>query len=253
MAGKQGWFELPGVFAGWALAPWRFAWHERTGTAVLADVHLGAEVSLARQGMYLPDTSSRAILRAWEEVVKVGPRRVVIAGDLFDAAVPDETAVELFERLMGMVPGGCEVVLTRGNHDPDEGFLRARFGGLRLEEKVKAGGVWVTHGHAMAGVRKGAVIVGHQHPAVTVATRVQSAKMICFATCRVGGATGRGGRVEELLVLPAFSPLPLGSNLLTERYWIVDAPRPGPEEVRVYGIVKEQVLEFGTLSGLATV
>ena len=85
-------------------------------------------------------------------------------------------------------------------------------------------------------------MVGHQHPAVMVATRVQGAKMICFAECAVAG--------RNVLILPAFSPLPLGSNLLTGRYWILDMAAPAAEEVRVYGIVKERVLDFGGLAGL---
>jgi putative SbcD/Mre11-related phosphoesterase len=249
MAERQGWLKLARAFGGWWLTPWRFAYEEETGTVVLSDMHLGAEVSLARQGMYLPDMSSKGILRVWEKVVGTGPTRIVIAGDLFDAAAPDVGAVRLFGELLQMAPPACEVILTPGNHDPEEAWLRDMFERMRIEAAVEVGGVTVTHGHLMPAAVKGttgALFVGHQHPAVRVATRVQKAKMICFAECMCGG----GGEAREVVLLPAFSPLPLGSNLLTGRHWIVDMEAPRPQEVRVYGIVKEQVLDFGELAGL---
>ena len=134
-----------GRLRGWLVAV-RFAWHEATRTVVIADVHLGAEVSLARQGIYLPDVSTRGILRAWDEVVKVGgaggagAKRVVMAGDVFDTPVPNAGAVGLLERLMGMLGEGVEVVVTRGNHDPEEGFWREKLGGVKVVPKFRVGG-----------------------------------------------------------------------------------------------------------------
>jgi hypothetical protein len=75
--------------------------------------------------------------------------------------------------------------------------------------------------------------------------------MICYAA---GAAEVEGKRVR-LVVLPTFSPLPLGSNLLTEGHWIVDLPRPETGEVRVLGLVEPKgrearVLDFGMLADL---
>ena len=57
-----------------------------------------------------------------------------------------------------------------------------------------------------------------------------------------------------MVLLPAFSRASLGSNLLTERQWILDLPRPANEDIRIAGIVERgddgQVLDFGTLADL---
>lgn len=223
---------------------------------MLSDLHLGAEVTLSRQGIYLPDVSSGAIRAAWGRMVERGPKRVVIAGDLFDSPGVVEGAFPLVRELVGMVPRGGEVVVLRGNHDPEVEEMRAAVGelGIRVEAATVVGGYAVFHGDrwedGVAAAAAGA-IAGHQHPAVVVGNRLGSAKMICYAVARV--EVGR--RRLPLIVLPAFSPLPLGSNLLTERHWIIDVARPSAEEVRILGLVERrgetaQVLDFGMLSGL---
>ncbi|MEI8198309.1 MAG: hypothetical protein WCI73_20640, partial [Phycisphaerae bacterium] len=106
-------------------------------------------------------------------------------------------------------------------------------------------------------------ILGHQHPAVVLADRVQRAKMICFAYVQAqrsgGGADGADGSDESLTValgrqamilLPAFTSAALGTNLLSSRKWGMDLPVPEPERIRIAGIVQERVLDFGPLSAL---
>lgn len=86
----------------------------------LADVHLGA--SFASFGTYAAERSE-AVLRAFRDLPNLASRQdvhaVVVAGDLFDVARPDERtaaeAREVFRRLVEVVPA---VFLVPGNHDP---------------------------------------------------------------------------------------------------------------------------------------
>jgi metallophosphoesterase superfamily enzyme len=260
--------ELARGFEGFALSPWRFVWHAATRTAVLSDVHLGAEASLAAAGIYLPGDGGEGILRSWGEVVKAAPARVVIAGDLFDSPVPDAAAVELFREMLKRLPAGCTVTVTVGNHDPDAGAMGAVFPTVQALGATAVAGVCVFHGHQSADARgigggrwtgRGDVegsywlplgmIVGHQHPAVVVGNRLRSAKMVCCVT----GVVAAQGVAVPLLVLPTFSRLPLGSNLLNEKNWILDLPVAA--QMRVAGIVERgngeaSVLDFGELEGL---
>jgi metallophosphoesterase superfamily enzyme len=245
----DGFFALPPPFEGFFASPHRFLWHAATRTAVLSDLHLGAEASLARQGLYLPDTSSAAIRRAWHEIASLSPARVVLAGDVFDAREPDGRAVGLFGDLVAAV-ASARISFLPGNHDPGVELLArmTRDLPITVEPVTEVAGIRVTHGHEVPELPAGGLVTGHQHPAVILATRVRSAKMICYALCVV--RRGGGPRVP-VVVLPAFSPLPLGSNLLTGRNWILDLPAPAAAEVRVLGIVERRVLDFGPLAGLA--
>lgn len=255
----QGCLSLPPPFEGLVASPHRFLWHGATRTAILSDLHLGAEKSLARQGLYLPPTSWKAILAAWDRVVSLDPAHLILAGDVCDA--PDGTGLEEFSMLLERRPKNCRVTLTPGNHDPL--VFAEPFSCVSVAPLTQFEGITVAHGHALQATGEPrAMITGHQHPAVVLATRVQAAKMICFAQCVVGK------RRMPLLILPAFSPLPLGSNLLTERNWILDLPRPADAAVRIYGIIERpgmggsggggvnggggegSMLNFGPLSGL---
>jgi putative SbcD/Mre11-related phosphoesterase len=241
---------------GFEATPQRFLWHEATATAVLSDVHLGAEAELRRRGIFMPDVSGAAIRAAWrllcERLRAAGNSRLIIAGDLFDVPTPDGPAVAMAVELLRALPAGCSVTLIPGNHDPAVETLGRMFEGLPVEfaDSAAVGGYSVIHGHVSqhAGDRAGGLIVGHQHPAVMIRNRVQSAKMICFGVCSVK----RNGARVPLILLPAFSRAPLGSTL-SAHHWIVDLPCPADEDIRVLGIIegdRPQVLDFGTLASL---
>jgi metallophosphoesterase superfamily enzyme len=180
-------------------------------------------------------------------------------------------ALPLFQTLLATLSQSCAVTVLPGNHDPSLETLADALDGLNVsvQPAMAVGGYAVFHGHQSAdasGLGEGrwttgtaaerhwiprGIVVGHQHPAVVLRTRVQAAKMLCFAqaTLRVDGSA------VNLLILPPFSPVPLGSNLLTETYWILDLPRPADEDVRILGLIEPQgrspkVLEFGELANI---
>lgn len=241
---------LPGLLA----TPARFVWHASSRSAILADVHLGLHTSLAEAGLFLPDTALGALRRAWDHLVSCDPARLIIAGDLFDCPTPDAGAVDLCRDLFSRLPPDCAVTLTPGNHDPVELPPLSPSGHFDISPTATLDSFVISHGHELPGdLRPGQTwIVGHQHPAVTLATRVQSAKMPCYAFCE---PVGRG--TPGIVILPAFSHGPLGSNLLTARHWLLPVPRPGNERIRIAGLVEReppeesQVLDFGPLSMLA--
>ena len=253
-----------GLFA----TPHRFLWHSATHTAILADLHMGVEKQLAQEGIFMPDVTTAGIRPSWQALVDRNPSRVIVAGDLFDAPAPDGETIEAVLALLARLPAGCEVTVIPGNHDPEFKSLCDVFEETDVHVSYTAdiAGWTVAHGHELRGRKSSSsdhtetllaldpppptpLIVGHQHPAVVLADGVQKAKMYCYAVCRMH-AHDRGGRQWPMIVLPAFSHAPLGSNLLTQRHWIMDVPRPAAEDVRIAGIVGDNVLDFGPLAGL---
>ena len=250
---------------GLVATPERFLWCEGERTAVVADVHLGIEESLARAGFYVPDLQGEALRRRWKGVVDRRPERVVVAGDLFDRPEPGRAAVEMCWEMLRCLPEECRVTVIRGNHDPAAKVLKELIGErVEIADEVRVGEAVISHGDVLPGLEEGGCgsaggwvtwVVGHQHPAVTLRTAMQGAKMACFA----GFEAEIGGRKRRVIVLPAFSPAPLGCNLLSERQWLLPVRRPGNGGRRVAGIVEKgrgegaaesQVLDFGTLAGL---
>jgi putative SbcD/Mre11-related phosphoesterase len=234
--------------------PHRFLWHPATATAILSDVHLGAEAELTRRGIFMPDVSIRPLYHAWNHLLLTlsGQKqsRLIIAGDLFDTPNPGTDAVDTAIALFEALPPSCRITLIPGNHDPAAPVLARMFHNLPLTvaDAASVGGYTVIHGHEAAPPNDPQLgfIVGHQHPAVTVRNRVQSAKMICYALV-ILPRTGK-----RLILLPTFSRAPLGTNL-AEYNWILNFPRPSNKDVQILGIIegdKSQVLDFGSLASL---
>ena len=229
---------LPGLLA----TPYRFLWHPATRTAILADLHLGSSLSSqATVGPRLTD--------AWRQLAARRPQRVILAGDLLDDPPAASSQIPVFQALMELLPAGCRVTLTPGNHDPPH--LGSMLGVESLPE-VLVESYLISHGHVPPTVRPPAWIVGHQHPAVILSTRVQSAKMACYALCEPSAIR------PQLVILPAFARDaggPLGSNLLTAHHWLLPVPRPAANKIRIYGLIEPpagppQVLDFGPLTSL---
>lgn len=179
----------------WLLLPQRLAVHEPTGTAVVADLHLGYCEARRQGGDAVPLVELGKILKPLERGLKAsGAKRLVIAGDLFEKAfVPDlwqrllDWLKERNVHLLGVVPG---------NHDrrwldawplfPD---------GFRLEDWL------IVHGHVPVEARR--VVLGHWHPAVHFRGKL--------APCFLAGA--------DQLVLPAFSPDATGVDVRGLSAW----------------------------------
>jgi putative SbcD/Mre11-related phosphoesterase len=226
----------------------RFLWLPESRTAVLSDVHLGAAAELAARGMHVPEVAKGVLQRRWEAVVARGPERVIVAGDLFDSPGVGAAAIEEARGMFRQLPAECQVTVIAGNHDPLN--LGDAIPGVTVEqESVTLGSITISHGHLLPQRRGTLWVTGHQHPAVVLATRVQAAKMACYAVCALG-------RDKQLVLLPAFSHAPLGSNLLSGRNWLLPIPRPDATETRIFGVVEPapprepQVLDFGWMSML---
>lgn len=247
---------LPG---GLHATPHRFLWHSPTRTAILADLHLGLEIQLRAAGIFMPDDAP-AILPPWSALLARAPQRIVIAGDFFDHPAPAPETIAHARALLHQLPADCPVTLTRGNHDPSPTALREIFATSSVEtcDSTRLGPWLIAHGDNLTFLKSPArlppgvtgLIVGHQHPAVLLADRVQSAKMICYALCQIPFPEIHPRSPFSLLLLPAFSRTSLGSNLLTPRHWILDLPLPADKDVHIAGIVGDRVLDFGPLDAL---
>ncbi|MBN2984970.1 MULTISPECIES: exonuclease SbcCD subunit D [Cohnella] len=95
-----------------------------------ADWHLGKLV----QGVYMTEDQRHALRQMVETVRSERPDAVVIAGDLYDRAVPPTEAVELLDELLRTLVLELEtpVLAIAGNHDSPD---RLNFGTRIMEER----------------------------------------------------------------------------------------------------------------------
>jgi len=204
---------------------------------IIADLHLGYEIAMAREGFYLPRVFREVVGNLTDLIEHERPKRLIVNGDLKHSFIPEwRERAELrafFEEIGPLVD---EVVLVRGNHDVGTLWLREL--GVEVVDELQLGRWKLVHGHrAVEGER---FIIGHEHPAVRLRDEVGA---VVKAPAFLFG--------EKLIVLPAFSPWAYGNDVLRET--VSPLMRSCPGDFRVLVPLGDELLDFGRLSRLREV
>ena len=205
---------------------------------IIADLHLGYEVSMAREGFYLPSAFHGVVERLKGVIERERPGRLIIDGDLKHSFVPGWREREELRAFVEEVsPLVDELVLVRGNHDVGTLWLREL--GVEVVDELEVGKWKLVHGHKLAEGER--FIIGHEHPAVRLRDEVGA--LVKVPAFLMG---------DGLVVLPAFSPWAYGNDVLRE----IASPFLRTYDVsraRVLIPLEGEVLDFGELGRLSMV
>ena len=175
------------------LLPGRAALLPKSGTLIVADLHLGKSATFRSRGLAIPEGSTSADLQRLKEIIKsTGDQQIVIAGDLIHSADGwiETTQNQLIDWLQEIQ---TPAILTEGNHDrrSHRGYTHLP---LTVVKKIEIDGIFITHDPAdLPAGQTG--IAGHLHPGVRIREGGgRSFKMECFHLSD-----------RNHLVLPAFS------------------------------------------------
>lgn len=210
-------------------------------TAVIADLHLGLENVMLEKGVAVPRMQIVEITNAVRRIIeRYGIKRIVVAGDLkheFSRNLPYEWEdVEQFLRNLEDV----RLEVIRGNHDNYLAAILAKHG-IELKEEIEIEGWTIVHGHKECDKPK--IIMGHEHPAVKIRFRGSIYSYHCYLRVRKQNK-------QEIIVLPAFSPLVPGSDILSaERFLSPILSEVNDDEIEIYAI-EDEVVYLGRLSDL---
>jgi len=219
---------------------------EKQGILVIADSHLGYEEALNREGILIPRLQFREVLKHLEEVFnKVKPKLIVMLGDIkheFGLISKQEWRDTL--NLLDYLLSKAKVVLIKGNHDAILGPL-ARKKGLEIKDYFVIGNNLFCHGHKLIDEKmkewKGikTVIIGHEHPAISIRDDVRVEKYKCFLLGKY--------KNKNLIVMPSFNFMTEGTDVLQEKLL-------SPFITNVYDfeafVVGDKIYKFGRISKL---
>ncbi len=213
---------------------------EEERTLVVADLHLGFEGALRRQGVSLPRFQKRHMTeRLGTLLERYAPDVLVVDGDFkheFSRNLKEEWHDVL--DVLDFLEGKAELVMVRGNHD---NFLKTILSrkGLELQQCHQAGPFTIAHGHEIVDV-DGPLVLGHEHPSMRLRDKIGAAVSLpCFVA------------TDRTIVLPAFSPLAYGSDILRGPYLspMLDGESMG--DARLFGLdEKLGIMDFGRISEL---
>lgn len=190
---------------------------EKERLLIIADLHLGYEEMLNKQGLLIPRINFRDIKRrllAMLEETKA--EKVVINGDLKHefGEISRQEWREVLEMLDFIQERARNIVLIKGNHDTILGPLVKRKGLSILNELyVKEYSSLILHGHRLSKSnefkRAKTLIIAHEHAAVSLRSSQRSELYKCFLKGNFKG--------KNLIVMPSMNAVAIGSDVLREK------------------------------------
>ncbi len=217
---------------------------------VINDLHIGYEEALQHKGILVPRFQTKEMIRLLSEMIeKVRPSKVVLNGDVkheFGRVLRGEWR-EVLEVIDFLQKQGLEVIIVRGNHDPIlQPIVSLR--GVKIVTEYRRGDILIVHGDELVekerldGVRR--IIIGHEHPAITIREGGKREKYKCFLKGKWKGGDGKGIRREtEIIAVPSFNPLLEGTDVLKEEVLSPFLKKIG--EFEVYVVSKGETFLFG--------
>ncbi|MDO8480449.1 MAG: metallophosphoesterase [Nanoarchaeota archaeon] len=220
-------------------------------TLVFSDLHLGYEKSMGVGVGFVSRFQFGEILAHIDSILaSCGPlETIVLNGDIKHefGSILDLEWRYVMRFLEHLQKHAKKVVLIKGNHDK---LLKpiADKAKLALEPFIVLGEALVTHGDEItpeieaASKKASAIIIGHEHPAVTLRKGARTETFKCFLV-------GKWKR-KRLIVLPAMNPLTQGSDILS-------GERLSPflsgslSQFQTFLVGEEKIYNFGTVGKLA--
>ncbi len=188
-------------------------------TIIFSDFHIGYEEALNKKGILLPKFQFKEIITRLNKIFtelkkrKIKIEKIVINGDLkheFGKISEQEWRETL--RLLDFLLKHCkEIIFVKGNHDTVLGPI-AEKRKVNIVDYFMINDILIIHGHKIPEkkiIEKcRTIIIGHEHPAVSLRDDARSEKFKCFLKGKF--------KNKKLIVMPSFCLAAEGTDVLSE-------------------------------------
>ena len=217
-------------------------WIKDKRILIVSDIHLGLEESMHLKGIMVPKQQSELIIQSFKKIfTKVSPRTIIINGDLkhnFGKNLKQEWDDTL--KLIDFLKENCrELIFIKGNHD---NFLKtiANQKNIKVVDEYLVDDTLLVHGDKLVETKAKSIIIGHEHPAISLKEKSKIEKFKCFLKGKY--------KNKELIVMPSFNPLSYGSDILNKGRFSPFLKDISNFEVFIVG--DKEVLPFGKVKNL---
>lgn len=208
-------------------------------TLVICDLHIGFEEALAKQGVLVPRFQFKDMLARLEWMFKHAKiDRVILNGDVKHefGTVSNQEWREVTRLMEFFKKKQVEVIAVKGNHDTIFGPLARK---LEIKEvpEVIENNIQIVHGDEVPKKLGKIILMGHEHPAITLREKSKSEKFKCFVKTTY--------KRSVIIVQPSFNPLTHGTNILEGNLLSPLLPNLKKGEVFIVNEKSHEVLYFG--------
>lgn len=216
---------------------------EKNKTLVIADIHIGYEEALNKQGILVPRYQFKEIIARLEKILsKVKPKIIVINGDVkheFGKISEQEWRDTL--KILDFLSKHCEkIILVKGNHDTILGPI-AEKRNVEIVDFHKIDDIFITHGDKIPEnlAKSKTIIIGHEHPAVGLTKGPRTEQYKCFLSGK--------WKKKNLVVMPSFNLIVEGTDILQEK--LLSPFLTKIENFNVY-VVADKVYKFNKVKDI---
>ncbi len=216
-------------------------WFSKQKVLVINDLHLGYEGELHAKGVLVPKVQYELVVTEMEKILSVvTPKKIVINGDLkheFGRISNQEWRDVL--SFLDFCLKQCEVVVIQGNHDPIVKPI-AEKKGVSVVTSLEVGETLIVHGDEVVETSLKRVVIGHEHPAISIVEGSKKEKYKCFLR-------GKFKR-KEVIAVPSFNPLLEGTDVLQGQ--VLSPYLEKVENFDVFIVSKGEAFGFGKVKNL---
>jgi len=207
---------------------------------IIADLHLGLEEALNKQGILIPKFQFQEILEKLEKIIKeVKPKAIIINGDLKHefGLISEQEWSQVF-KLLEFLTKKSKVILIKGNHDTILKPIAKKFN-IEILEKLEIDDITILHGNKIIPIKTKTLIIAHEHPAISISSKIRSELYKCFLK----------GKYKNLILIvqPSFNFVNIGSNILKEK--ILSPYINNISNFEAF-VVSDKIYDFGKISTL---
>ena len=210
---------------------------------VISDVHLGIEGEMQHKGVLVPKYHFKELMKRFEYIFsQVKPELIIITGDLKHefGRISEQEWRELLRFFDFLSKHSKKIVLLKGNHDPFLGPI-AKKRNLEVVKEHRIGDVLFVHGDYEPELKSAkTIIMGHEHPAITLREKTKVEKFKCFLKGRYKG--------RDLVVLPSLNLLIEGTDV-SQKHFLSPILNKS-KNFEVFVVEKSEVYAFGKLNKL---
>lgn len=218
---------------------------------IISDVHIGYEESMNKQGVLVPRFQFKDVIQRLEKIFeKTMPEKVIINGDIKHefGRISDQEWRETLKLIDFILQNAKKLILIKGNHDTILGPIADK-ANVEIKEKLTftAGSrkFLVIHGHKIPNRTPNCdtIIIGHEHPCVSIQEEARTEKFKCFLVGK--------WKNKQLIVLPSFNLVTEGTDVLKEKLLSPFLIKADLQNFDAF-VVSDDVYHFGKLKNLIT-
>jgi len=207
---------------------------------IINDLHIGYEQELHRKGILVPRFQLKKIIEKTEKIIEITkPNKIIINGDLkhIFGRILEREWKEVLQYLDFLLKKIKEIIIIKGNHDPVIKPIADKRD-IRVVESYKVRDILIIHGDELIETKAKRIIIGHEHPAITIKEASKWEKYKCFLIGK--------WQKKELIAVPSFNPLLEGTNILEGK--LLSPFLKDIDNFEVFVIGEKEVFNFGKVN-----